>query len=100
MKFIYEKPLQEYMLKKGKKTIVIEEITSNNSDFEITELHVHLIDEKKAAYFKTQKGYYSITTEAGFVLLPPFKLKYDDTVTFGLKSFLGIKYISHKGIHK
>lgn len=100
MKFMYEQPLQEYMLKRGKKTIVVEEITSNNSDFEITELHIHLIDEKKTEYFKTKKSYYSVTTDMGFVLLPPFKLKYDDTVTFGLKSFLGIKYISCKGIHK
>lgn len=99
MKFVYEPELQAYMQKKGKKTIVVEEITSNNSDFEITELHVHLIDEKKAEYFKTQKRYYSVTTEMGAVLLPPYKLKYDDTVIFSLKSFLGIKYVSYKGIN-
>ena len=46
MNFIYEPALLEYMQKKGKNTIVVEEITSNNSDFEVTELHVHLIDEK------------------------------------------------------
>lgn len=100
MKFVYEPALQEYMIKKGKKTIVVEEITSNNSDFEITELHVHLIDEKRAEYFKTQKGYYSVLTETGAVLLPPYKLKYEDTITFSLKSFLGIKYVSYKGINK
>lgn len=98
MKFIYSPELQAYMQKKEKKTIVVEEITSNHSDFEITELHVHLIDDKKAEYFKTQKSYSSVTTEAGAVLLPPYRLKYDDTVTFGLKSFLGIKYISYQGI--
>ncbi len=100
MKFVYEKPLLDYMLKKGKKTIAVEEITSNNSDFEITELHVHLVDEKRAGYFKTKKGYYSISTEAGAVLLPPYRLKCEDTITFGLKSFLGIKYVSYKGISK
>ncbi|MBO5056516.1 MAG: hypothetical protein J5988_02875 [Eubacterium sp.] len=100
MKFIYEQPLLDYMLKKGKKTIVVEEITSNNSDFEITELHVQLIDEKRAEHFKTRKGYYSVTTDAGTVLLPPYKLKCEDTITFGLKSFLGIKYVSYKGISK
>lgn len=100
MKFVYEPALQEYMIKKGKKTIVVEEITSNNSDFEITELHVHLIDEKRTEYFKTQKGYYSVQTETGTVLLPPYKLKYEDTITFSLKSFLGIKYVSYKGINK
>lgn len=100
MKFVYEKPLLDYMLKKRKNTIVVEEITSNNSDFEITELHVQLIDEKRAEYFKSQKGYYSVTTGAGAVLLPPYKLKCEDIITFGLKSFLGIKYVSYKGISK
>ena len=81
-------------------TIVVEEITSNNSDFEVTELHVHLIDEKRAEHFKSQKRYLGVKTEKGEVLLPPFRLKIDDTVTFGLKSFLGIKYVSYKGIQK
>ena len=96
MNFIYEPALLEYMQKKGKNTIVVEEITSNNSDFEVTELHVHLIDEKRAEHFKSQKRYLGVKTEKGEVLLPPF----DDTVTFGLKSFLGIKYVSYKGIQK
>jgi hypothetical protein len=100
MRFIYEPALTEYMKKKGKNTIVVEEITSNNSDFEITELHVYLIDEKKAEYFKSKKRYGSISTEEGFVLLPPYRLNYESTVTFGLKSFLGIKYISYQGISR
>ncbi len=100
MNFVYEPAMQEYMIKKGKNTIVVEEITSNNSDFEITELHVHLIDERKAEHFKKQRRYYSVKTEKGAVLLPPYKLKYDNTVTFGLKSFLGIKYVSYTGIRQ
>lgn len=100
MNFIYEPTLLDYMQKKNKHTIVVEEITSNNSDFEITELHVHLIDEKQADFFKTKKRYYGITTEHGSVLLPPFQLKYEDTITFSLKSFLGIKYVAYQGITK
>ena len=98
MEFIYEHPLKEYMYKKGKNIIVVEEITSNNSDFEITELHLQLIDEKLADYFKTKKGYYTVKTQTGEVLLPPYRLKIGETVTLGLKSFLGIKYITQKGI--
>ena len=100
MNFIYEPAMLEYMQKKGKNTIVVEEITSNNSDFEVTELHVHLIDEKRAEHFKSQKRYLGVKTEKGKVHLHPFRLKIDDTVTFGLKSFLGIKYVSYKGIQK
>lgn len=51
MKFVYEPALQEYMQRRRKNKIVVEVITSNNSDFEVTELHVHLADEKRAAFF-------------------------------------------------
>lgn len=97
MEFVYEPALIEYMQKKKKSIIVVEEVTINNSDIEITELHVHLIDERRANDFKA-KRYRSVKTNEGEVLLPPFKLKYNDVITFGLKSFLGIKYVSYKGI--
>lgn len=100
MDFVYTPALQEYMRKKGKKNIVVETVTSNCSDIEITELHVHLIDEAQTALFKTKRRYFSRTTEMGEVLLPPYKLTYDDTVTFGLKSFLGFKYVSYQGIRQ
>lgn len=100
MNFICEPALQEYMQKKKRSAIVVEEITSNNSDFEITELHIHLADQKQAAHFKTKKRYYTHKTDFGEVLLPPFKLKIADTVVFSLKSFLGIRYVTQKGIEK
>ena len=100
MNIQYTPQLLEFMQKKRKTTIVVEEVTSNNSDFEITELHVHLIDTKSAEIFKKKKGYYPIATAEGEVLFPPFHLKLDDTIVFGLKSFLGIKYLSYTGIQK
>ena len=98
MNFICEPALQEYMQKKKRTAILVEEITSSNSDFEITELHIRLVDEKAARLFKTKKRYYACQTDFGEVLLPPFKLKIADTVVFSLKSFLGIKYVAQKGI--
>ena len=100
MKIIYEQPLLDYMKKKGKSTILVEEITSNHSDFEITELHVHLIDQKSAEIYKKKKGYYPVKTAEGEVLFPPYHLKIEDTVTFFLKSFLGIKYVGYQGIQQ
>ena len=82
MNFICEPALREYMLKKKRSTILVEEITSSHSDF------------------KSKKRYYTCKTDFGEVLLPPFKLKIQDTVTFSLKSFLGIKYVAQKGIVK
>lgn len=94
MTFVYEAPLLEYMKQKGMTSIVIE-VISSNSDFEITELHVHLIKDKQAEYFKRKKGFRGVATEHGEVLLPPYRLEYSDTVAFGLKKvwiFHGIRY--------
>lgn len=98
MQFIFEQPLQDYMAKTGKRTVIVEVAASNCSDFEVTELHVHLINEKQADYFKTKKHFRSREVSEGEVLLPPYRLEYADTITFGLKSFLWIKYVTHKGI--
>lgn len=99
MKFIYEPALQEYMKRKQKNTIVVEVVTSNNSDFEVTELHVHPVDEKRAAFFIEKKHFKEHVTEYGSVLLPPYRLEYEETVTFGLKKILFVQYVTWKGIH-
>lgn len=98
MNFIYEPSLQKYMRQKSKKNIAIEVISSNSSDFAITELHVHFTNEKQAPFLITAKNFRSLATNMGQVLLPPYRLEYADTITFRLKSFLGIKYIAQEGI--
>ena len=64
MNFICEPALQEYMQKKKRAAILVEEITSSNSDFEITELHIRLADERTAKLFKTKKRYYACQRES------------------------------------
>ena len=94
MTFVYEAPLLEYMEKKGMSAIAVE-VISSNSDIELTELHVHLIKDTQAEYFKAKKKFRGIATEHGEVLLPPYRLEYSDTITFGLKKvwiFHGIDY--------
>lgn len=94
MTFVYEAPLLEHMKQKGMTAIAVE-VISSNSDFEITELYVHLIKDRQAEYFKAKKGFRGILTEHGEVLLPPYRLEYSDTITFGLKKvwiFHGIRY--------
>lgn len=98
MNFIYEPTLLEYMQKINKNAIVVEVITSNNSDFEVTELHVHLISRKQAEFFKNKKHFICKETAAGEVLLPPYRLEYDETITFALKSFLFFHWIHYDGI--
>ena len=98
MKFVYEPELIEYMNEKGHKNIIVELVQINNSEIEIAELHVHFVDERQTEIFKTKKQYSSVTTEMGEVLLPHFKLTFEDEIIFGLKKFLIFKSISYKGI--
>lgn len=98
MKFIYEPELIEYMQEKGHKNIIVELVQINNSEIEICELHVHFADAKQTDLFKTKKQYYSVNTEIGEVLLPRFKLTFDEEVVFGLKKFWIFKSVSYKGI--
>lgn len=97
MKFQYEPKLLEFMQKKGQTTILVE-LVEVNSDIDVTELHVRLIDDKMREVFLTKKGYRRFASEVGDVLLPPYPLTMEETVTFGLKSFLFIKYVTHKGM--
>ena len=97
MTFVYEAPLLEYMEKKGMTSIAVE-VISSNSDFEVTELHVHLVRDSQAEYFKRKKGFRGIPTEHGEVLLPSYRLEYADTITFGLTKFWIFHGIRYSGI--
>lgn len=98
MQIVLEESLKTYMREKGKRDIVVEVITSDSSDFEVTELHTHFINERQKEFFKTKKHFHSKETELGELLLPPYRLEYGETVTFRLKSFLFIKYVTQEGI--
>ena len=98
MNFNYEPALENYMRQKGKHNIVVEIVSSDSSDFQVTELHVHFVDEKRTDFLTQKKSFRSLKTHMGIVLLPPYRLEYEDTVTFSLKSFLGIKYVTQRGI--
>jgi len=98
MEFKYEPELLDYMQKHNKRTIVVEFVEINNSDFEISELHVHFVDARMREHFLTKKHYRLYTTDHGEVLLPRFPLTLEQTVSFGLKSLLFFKRITYTGI--
>ena len=98
MHFLYSQKLQTYMRQKNKHNIIVEVISSNSSDFEVTELHVHFVNEKQTEFFLKNKHFRTLETDMGLVLLPPYRLEYEDTISFDLKSFLGFKYITQEGI--
>lgn len=97
MNFIYEPQLLAYMKAKKKNIIVVETVMIEHSEIEIMELHVHLIDEKQADYFK-KKRYVSKNTEVGEVLLPPYKLQYAENIVFGIKRVFFFHFLTYTGI--
>ena len=98
MEFQYTPQLREHMKKRGRTTVLVELVEGNNTDLDVTEFHVRLADEKTKEHFLAKKRYRRVETREGDVLLPPLPLELADTVTFGLKSFLGFKYLTCQGI--
>ena len=98
MEVRYEPSLLEYMEKKKTSTILVELVEINNSDLDVTELHVRLVNQRLRNIFVDQKRYRTVTTPHGEVLLPPFPLQLEDTITFGLKKVLFASMLTCKGI--
>jgi len=83
----YTPELIEYMDKKNNHTILVELVEINNTDLEVVDLHVYLPHKNQREKFLKEKKYRIVNTEVGEVLLPPYPLKIDEEVTFGLKKF-------------
>ena len=62
MNFNYEPALENYMRQKGKHNIVVEIVSSDSSDFQVTELHVHFVDEKLTDFLTHKKSFRSLKT--------------------------------------
>ena len=99
MEFHFEPALLAYMERTGKRTILVELVQINNSDFEISELHVRFVDKRLRKQF-LDKGYRLNTTEHGEVLLPRFPLDMEPIVTFGLKKILFWDHLTYSGIKR
>ena len=98
MNFIIEDTLKEHMERVGKRNIVVELVTADTSDIEISELHVYLADDKQVVFLKEKKRYRGRETEIGEVLLPPFPLQYEEKVRFWHKKILCFKFVGYEGI--
>lgn len=90
--------LKEYMEKTGKSIIIVEVATSDGSDFEVAELHIHFTSEKQAELFQQRKHYHRYETDWGVVLLPNYRMEYQPVVTFDLKKVLFFHVVTQTGI--
>ena len=98
MDIVYTPRLRDYMKKSGKQTVVVELVQVNNSDFEISELHVHFADRRLRELFVQKKGYRVRSAPEGELLLPRFPLELEPVVTFDLKRILFFRILTCKGI--
>lgn len=98
--FKIEPALLSFMEKKNYHYILVESITSESSDFEITELHVHCIPDKRAQQFLSGKDYCDYPVSGVHVLFPTYKMDHDSEICFSLKKLLCFTYIGYTGIRK
>jgi len=98
MDFYFTPALQAYMKAQKKDFLVVELVQVTSGDFDLSELHVQLVDQKRADFFLTKKNYRSFPTECGMVLLPRFPLVLEKRITFDLKQFLFFKSVTYNGI--
>lgn len=98
MEFRYTPELAEYIQKHNKTTLLVEMVELNNSDLDVTELHIHFVNASLRKQFVEKKRYRVFPTELCEVLLPNFPLEIEDVVTFGLKKILWFNSITCQGI--
>ena len=100
MTFAIDPALRELIEKKGRRNIVVDVVTADHSDFDVTELHVFLVSDRHAGNLIKEKNFHP--KQAGddiTVLLPNYRLEYDETITFGVKKVLWFTVLTHGGIH-
>ena len=91
--------LKDYLKDRKKKIISVEIASSDHSDFEVTEIFLRLVSEDFADYLIKKKNYRPRKSEDGHtVLLPSYRLEYDDTIVFDLKTHWIFKRITYTGI--
>lgn len=98
MTISYSEELLDYMKLKKKNCILVEACECNNTEIEICELHVYLVDEKRKNFFLQKKGYGCKETEHGTILFPPMKLELSQNICFSLKKIWLFSRISYEGI--
>ena len=93
----YTPELLTVMREKKKKNISLEVASSNASDFEVTELYLRFVSDRMVKDL-LKKRYRSIETSEGLLLLPPYRLEYDDELTLGYEKGLLFHHITCQGV--
>ena len=98
MNVTYSQELIEYMQKKQKTNIMVEIVSSNTSDFDVTEICLRFIPDKFADRLIEKDRYRAVEAPVGRLIMPPYKLTIAENVHFYLKTVLFIRMIKQNGI--
>ena len=98
MKVEYSPELLELLCSKKKRNISIEVASSDHSDIEVTEIFLRYVTDEFADYLVQKKKYRAVTTEIGRILLPNYRLEYDDTIRFYLKKVWIFRKLEVEGV--
>lgn len=98
MNVTYSPELIEYMRKKNKTNIMVEIVSSNTSDFDVTEICLRFIPDKFADRLIEKDRYREAEAPYGRLIMPPYKLEISENVNFYLKKVLFITWIKQNGI--
>ncbi len=93
----YSPELVRYMRRKGFDHIAMELLSPMGATADSTELYTRFVREPEAAKLR-QRGWRCLPGECGDILIGR-GVEYDDRIELGLRSFLGLKDITVKGIY-
>ncbi len=98
IEFTCDGRLLDRMKRKKRTNIVVEVATSSTSDFEVSEIFLRLCRDGDVPYLTSKKRYRAVDCGDFKVLLPPYKLEYDEHVRFGQKRVLFLEMMTFEGI--
>ncbi len=95
----YSDELIEYMDQRHKDCILVDIASSNTCDLDVTEMYLRFISDSHAdRLLNAGKGYRFHEAPRGRLIIPPYNLNIQDTVSVYLKTFLFFKLIKQDGI--
>lgn len=97
MNIAYDQRLKDYMHRKGYAAIVVDAVSATGCCADMTELYTRFATEDEAARLK-ERGCRVLDGEVGELLLVARGLELDDEIRLGLRSFLGAKDVTVRGI--
>ena len=98
MEFQFSERLKNYIKKTGRQHILIEVVTANTSDIEVSEIAVRFVSPRIADHYIREKRFAEKQTEVCTVLLPRYPINYADTVMLDIRSFLFFHLLRQKGM--